>query len=131
MAAMKATHMSVTDAMNETSLVGQNPLFQEILGVEAEPLRNVMKGLSLAFIGRYGLQEAESMEATDFLSNGYVQSFNTSTMGFGLTTNLSDRFNQWLKLAEAQEVQPSTVNSHAINLGVSLIPIARGSRPNP
>lgn len=82
--AIGATHLSVSDSiyMNRESTFAN-----ERMGYEAEPLRKLLRGASLAFVGQL-TPEAKSYEP--FLTAAYAQSLSTQDFPLRLTTELPD-----------------------------------------
>ncbi|NJL84513.1 MAG: alpha/beta fold hydrolase, partial [Chloroflexaceae bacterium] len=93
LAAIGATHMSVTDISNFNSPAAQNTLVPELLGEEAEALRHLVKGLSLAFI----LQRTPRGENYEpFLSSAYVETMSTQQVVLRLSATLPNSIDTWL-----------------------------------
>ena len=85
LAAIGATHMSATDMRATESMMGRSTLVREVMAEEAQPLRELIQGLSLAFI-----QQTTSSAAIyqPFLTPGYVQSFSTEAIILRWTSQL-------------------------------------------
>ncbi|MFB2924008.1 alpha/beta hydrolase [Aerosakkonema funiforme] len=90
--AIGATHLSVGNPGN----YGRNTLLRERIGEEAEPLRQVVKGTTLAFIKQL-TPEAKNYEP--FLTPAYAQSLSTSQLPLRLNAELPAIVFQWLNLA--------------------------------
>ncbi|MGF1477983.1 MAG: alpha/beta hydrolase [Cyanophyceae cyanobacterium] len=88
------THMSVTDLGNSDSLVARNTLVKELMGAEAEPIRQVVQNASLAFV--YQLADEERYQS--FLTPAYVQSLSNDTVSLRLTKELPANMKAWLKV---------------------------------
>jgi len=93
--AFGGTHMSVTDMSNLDSTVGQSTLVKEVMGIEAEPIRQLVKGVSLAFV-----EQLTPAAATyrSFLSPAYVQSFSNELLSFRLARELPSSLDTWLNV---------------------------------
>ncbi len=112
-----ATHMSVTDLSNRDSPLSQSTLVPEVMGTEAEPVRDMLKALSLSFVER---RENTEENYDDFLSPSYVQSLSSEAIQLRLTQEISVELNQFLsnlpqtkiKAIRARQQQPkATENS--------------------
>ncbi len=84
-AAVGTTHMSATDIANLDSIVGQSTLMQEVMGPEAQPARELMQGLSLAFVSQLTPQ---APIYRPFLTPAYVQSQSSEAIALRLTSDL-------------------------------------------
>ncbi|HAC64719.1 MAG TPA: dienelactone hydrolase [Cyanothece sp. UBA12306] len=93
--AFGATHMSITDVNNYDSSVAQSTLVREVIGQKAEPVRQLVKGVSLAFIQQLNSQ---SSEYDSFLTSGYVESLSNDKIRFRLTTKFSSNIENLLKV---------------------------------
>jgi hypothetical protein len=93
--AIGATHLSVTDISNSNSTVGQSTLVREVMGKEAEPMRQLAKAISLAFIEQL-TPAAKTYQP--FLSPAYVQSFSNDNMAFRLAQKLPLSLEAWLSV---------------------------------
>ncbi len=91
--AVGATHMSVNDMRNLNSEMGQSTLVKEVMGEEAEPVRQLLRGMSLAFLNQ-STSEASTYE--DFLQPAYVQSFSSPTIKMRMTSKLPNTLDTWL-----------------------------------
>lgn len=106
MVAVGATHMSVTDIVNVNSAVGQSTLVREVMGIEADPVREGAKALSLAFI------EQLTPNATRFkpiLTPDYLPQLSSADIQLSLTTDLSVVLQGWLTVLTLG-VEKITVN---------------------
>ncbi len=72
--AMGATHMSVTDVSNLDSAIAQSTLVREVMGEEAKPVREGVKGVTLAFLKQFS---SEALIYRPYLSDNYLRSFAT------------------------------------------------------
>ena len=96
-AAIGATHMSVTDSGNFESIVAQNRVGQELMGTEAEPVRQLVRGLSLAWINQFS---DRAIIYRPFLSSAYVQSLSTPEVSLRLTRKFPATLNLWMEVVE-------------------------------
>ncbi|MGD2182205.1 alpha/beta hydrolase [Lusitaniella coriacea] len=90
-----ATHMSVTDIHNFESAIGKSPLVKEVMGEDAEPVRQLARGVSLAFINQLTPQ-ADLYKP--FLTSHYVQSLSTASFSMRFTTQLPSTMDAWLQV---------------------------------
>ncbi|NJN73064.1 MAG: alpha/beta fold hydrolase [Limnothrix sp. RL_2_0] len=88
-----ATHMSVTDLSNRDSLLSQSTLVPEVMGAEAEPVRQMLRAVSLSFLERNG---TAGEVYSQFLSAGYVQSLSGSKVQLRLTETISAELQKFL-----------------------------------
>lgn len=95
--AIGATHMSITDPGNLNSAVAQNSVVQELMGQEAEPVRQLVRGLSLAWVNQWS---DRAVIYRPFLSAAYVQSLSTPTLEMRLTDKLPTALNLWMQVVE-------------------------------
>jgi predicted dienelactone hydrolase len=93
--ALGATHMSVTDISNANSTVGQSTLVREVMGEDAQGVRQLVKGISLAFVEQLTPQ---AQTYRPFLSPTYAQSFSNDKMTFRLTEELPPSLDTWLNV---------------------------------
>jgi predicted dienelactone hydrolase len=91
--AIGATHLSVG---NPENLAQQITLLKERTGAEVEPLRQLVRGSSLAFIKQF---TPEAVTYQPFLSPVYAQSLSTPQLALRLNTELPSSISQWLKFA--------------------------------
>lgn len=91
--AIGATHLSVG---HPDFLGTQITLLKERTGKEADPLRQLIRGVSLAFIKQ---QTAEYQTYEPFLTAGYAQSLSTSKLALRLNQELPGSVSQWLRFA--------------------------------
>ncbi len=92
--AIGATHMSVTDIQGHQSAVGQNTLVPELMGKNAEPVRSLIRGTTLAFL-RQNSHQAEQYQP--FLTPEYTQFLSTPDLSFRLTQTVSPSLKPWLQ----------------------------------
>lgn len=89
--AIGATHLSVG---NPENLAQQITLLKERTGEEVEPLRQLVRGVSLAFIKQF---TPEASTYQPFLSPVYAQSLSTPKLALRLNRELPSSISQWLK----------------------------------
>jgi predicted dienelactone hydrolase len=102
-----ATHMSVTDISNLNSSVGQSTLVREVMGKEANPLRNGVKGVSLAFIAQL---TPEAAQYKPFLSNHYLHTLHNSTISLAFTSSLPNSVQLWMNTLNRGKTQITRQN---------------------
>lgn len=88
-----ATHMSITDKRNEKSPLAQSTIVKEIVGEEAEPVRNFAKAITLAFVEQL---TPEADKYKQFLTADYVQHLSSHKINFRWTDNISNQLQIWL-----------------------------------
>jgi hypothetical protein len=97
--------MSVTDLSNRDSLLSQSTLVPEVMGAEAEPVRQMLKAISLSFLER---RDVAGEPYGQFLSAGYVQSLSGSKVKLRLTETISAELQKFLsKLPQAPTAAPT------------------------
>ncbi len=94
--AIGGTHLSVGDPANLNHVVTQSIFVRERSEQETEPLRQLVKGVSLAFIKQL---TPEAQQYTPFLTPAYAQSFSTDNLKFRLNSKLPPNFAKRLKMA--------------------------------
>jgi predicted dienelactone hydrolase len=105
------THMSVTDIANINSMIGQNSLVQERMGYDAEPIRELTRSISLAFV----YQETPYGDLYEpFLSAAYVQSLSTPNLPMRLTHKLPSTTLAWLGFLQFSEKRLAYKNPHQL-----------------
>ncbi len=103
--AIGGTHLSVTDQGNLNDALARSTLVKEQIGKEAEPLRKLVRGVSLAFIKQL-TPEAEIYQP--FLTPAYTQSLSNSTITLRLHTKLPTTLNAWLEISPIEN-QPMAI----------------------
>lgn len=98
--AIGGTHLSVTDRANLNDALARSTLVKERIGDEVEPLRQLIRGVSLAFIKQL-TPEAEIYQP--FLTPAYAQSLSTSTVSLRLSTELPPTMATWLQVLSVGE----------------------------
>lgn len=109
-----ATHMSVTDISYLNSAMGQSTLVQEVMDQKADPVREMARGLSLAFIQQITPQ-AEVYRP--YLTANYVQSLSSNKISLRLTHQLPNSIITWLKVFYKDYPKPtshSTYSEHSL-----------------
>lgn len=91
--AVGATHMSINDMRNLNSDVGQSTLVKEVMGEDAEPVRRLLRGMSLAFL-KQSTSEASTYKA--FLQPAYAQSLSSPEIKMRMTSDLPNTLDTWL-----------------------------------
>lgn len=94
-AAIGGTHLSVTDRANLNAALARSTLVKEHIGKEADPLRQLVRGVSLAFIKQL-TPDAKTYQP--FLTPAYAQSLSTSSMGLRLTKELPPTMSTWFQV---------------------------------
>jgi predicted dienelactone hydrolase len=94
--AIGTTHLSVSDPGNFSGAIAQGTLVKERKGQDAEPLRRLLQGVSLAFI-KQTTPEAQIYQP--FLSPEYARSLSTADLPLRLNTELPANLTRWLSLA--------------------------------
>jgi predicted dienelactone hydrolase len=95
--AIGATHMSVTDIGNTDSIVSHSSVIPELMGKEAEPVRKLVRGLSLAWVNQL---TDDAVIYRPFLSSAYVQSLSTPELAMRLSRKLPATLNLWMEIVE-------------------------------
>ncbi|NJR64196.1 MAG: alpha/beta hydrolase [Leptolyngbyaceae cyanobacterium CRU_2_3] len=94
--AIGATHLSVGDPTNLNRALTQSIFVRERPEHQTEALRELLKGLSLAFVEQ--LTPQASLYGS-FLTPAYAQSFSTADLKLRLNSDLPPNFSNWLKMA--------------------------------
>jgi predicted dienelactone hydrolase len=93
--AIGGTHLSISDPANITSTNNQSTFDKERQGEEAKYLRQLVQGVSLAFIKQL-TPEAKTYEP--FLTPAYAQSFSKSQLPLRLNTELPASITPWVEV---------------------------------
>jgi predicted dienelactone hydrolase len=93
--AIGGTHLSVSDPATVLGATAQGTLVRERRGAEVDPLRQLLQGVSLAFVKQL-TPEAEKYQP--FLSSAYAQSYSSQTLALRLNDRLPSSLNFWLEL---------------------------------
>lgn len=94
-AAIGGTHLSVTDPTNLNDALAQSTLVKELTGKQAEPLRQLLLGVSLAFIKQL---TPEAKLYQPFLTPAYAQSLSTPTLPLRFNSALPPQIATWLQV---------------------------------
>lgn len=92
-----ATHMSITDPGNLNSAVAQSSVVQELMGQEAEPVRQLVRGVSLAWVNQWS---DRAVIYRPFLSPAYVQSLSTPTLEMRMAQEFPTALNLWMQVVD-------------------------------
>jgi predicted dienelactone hydrolase len=113
--AIGGTHMSVGDPSNLNQNLTQSIFVRERSAEATEPLRHLLKGVSLAFIKQ---MTPEAKEYASFLKPTYAQSFSTKTLKLRLNADLPPNFSNWLRVAALpmEQLVASTLPSRRTEL---------------
>jgi len=90
------THLSVGDPINLNHGFTQSIFIRERSEQETEPVRQLLRGVSLAYIKQL---TPEANRYKPFLTPAYAQSFSTETVKLRLNSQLPPNFSKRLKLA--------------------------------
>jgi hypothetical protein len=94
-AAIGGTHLSVTDRANLNDAIARSTLVKERIGEEADPLRQLLRGVSLAFIKQL-TPEAKTYQP--FLTPAYAQSLSTPALPLRFSRELPPKMGTWLQV---------------------------------
>ena len=83
--AIDATHLSVSDPDSVNPQLVKSTLVPEVLGQKAEPVRKLVRGVTLAFLKQ---QTPEAKTYEPFLTAGYAQSLSSSAIALHLNQQL-------------------------------------------
>ncbi|WP_026087479.1 alpha/beta hydrolase [Chlorogloeopsis fritschii PCC 9212] len=95
LSAIGGTHLSISDPRYLGS--NANTIVRERRGEETKALRQLLQGVSLAFVKQL-TPEAKSYQ--QFLTPAYAQSLSTSQLPLSLVSELPANLKSWLKLVE-------------------------------
>ena len=93
--AIGGTHLSVTDRANLNEALARSTLVKEHIGKEADPLRQLLKGVSLGFVKQL---TPEAKQYQPFLSPAYAQSLSTPTMALRFSKELPTTMSTWFQV---------------------------------
>jgi len=100
--AIGGTHLSVTDPASLSITATQSTFVHERRGEEAKSLRNLVQGVSLAFIEQL---TPEAKTYKPFLKPAYAQSLSTPQMPLRLNTELPASVTPWIEaVVEASQL---------------------------
>ena len=113
--AIGGTHLSAGDPSNLNQSLTQSIFVRERSPEATEPLRNLLKGVSLAFIKQ---MTPDAKGYAPFLKPTYAQSFSTETLKLRLNADLPPNFSNWLKVAALpmEQLVASTLPSRRAEL---------------
>ncbi len=125
-----ATHMSGTDLSNRDSLLSRSTLVPEIMGAEAEPVRQMLKALSLSFLER---REANGEVYNRFFSTDYVQSLSSDKIQLRFTQTIPTELEKFLGQLPQSQIQAyrKQVGQRQTPMAIAslLQPVARPAMP--
>jgi predicted dienelactone hydrolase len=94
--AIGGTHLSVGDPDNLNQILTQSLFLRERRGSETEKLRQLLRGLSLAFVEQL---TPEARRYAPFLTATYAQAFSTPELQIRLNAQLPANLSNWLRIA--------------------------------
>ncbi len=100
--AIGGTHLSITDRSNLNEALAQSTLVKEHIGEEADPLRQLLRGTSLAFVKQLTPDAARYQL---FLSPAYAQSLSTQTMVLRFSQELPATMSTWFQVLSVRNQQ--------------------------
>ncbi|EAZ92334.1 alpha/beta hydrolase [Crocosphaera chwakensis] len=108
--AMGGTHMSISDMNSMNSVMGQSTLVKEVMGIDAEPVREVVRGVSLAFIQQL---TPEKSQYKMFLTPTYIESLSQENLHFRMGQELPSSVKTWINVMnmETPKVSLSSIQS--------------------
>ncbi len=92
--AIGGTHLSIGDPTNLATVATTTTIVKERLGSETQPLRQLLQGVSLAFIKQ---QTNEAKIYQPFLTPAYAQSLSTPALPLRLNSELPGSIKPWLE----------------------------------
>ncbi len=95
--AIGGTHLSISDSANVASTNNQSTFGKERQGEETKALRQLVQGVSLAFIKQL---TPEAKTYAPFLTSAYAQSFSTSQLPLRLNTQLPASISSWVEVGK-------------------------------
>ncbi|NEO48416.1 MAG: dienelactone hydrolase, partial [Moorea sp. SIO4A3] len=111
--AIGGTHLSVTDPKNLNDAIARSTLVKEVVGDDAHSLRQLVKGVSLAFIKQL-TPEAQRYEP--FLTPAYAQSLSSPKISLRLSTKLPATMATWFQVISVGNQQVA-INFNEVNSG--------------
>ncbi|MDJ0508239.1 MAG: alpha/beta hydrolase [Crocosphaera sp.] len=118
--AMGGTHMSITDMNSINSAMAKSTLVREVMGPNAEPVRRLVRGISLAFIQQL---TSDKSDYEMFLHPSYVESLSENKLQFRLGTELPVSVETWLNVSS---FEPPKINLASLQLKLTAIPNLQG-----
>jgi predicted dienelactone hydrolase len=112
--AIGGTHLSVGDPVNLNHALTESMFIRERRGEETEALRQLLRGVSLAFIKQL---TPEADRYAPFLSSAYAQSFSTPDLKLRLNPELPPNLSNWLTMIALplERLVSSTLQRHHRN----------------
>ncbi len=92
--AIGGTHLSIGDPANLANTAATTTIVKERLGGDTQSLRQLLQGVSLAFIKQ---QTPEAKAYQPFLTSAYAQSLSTSALPLRLNSELPGNIKPWLE----------------------------------
>lgn len=116
--AIGATHLSISNFApgSPGEILAQKTLVNERTGKVADPLRQLLQGVTVAFVKQ--LTPAASTYRP-FLSAGYAQSLSTPEMPLRLNTKLPPSVISWLEFAELPKSAAQAVKLPSLKMQIS------------
>ncbi len=102
--AMGGTHMSITDTNSMNSMMGQSTLVREVMGEQAEPVRQLVRGVSLAFIKQLTPEKANY---EIFLTPTYIESLSQEHLNFRMGRELPISVKTWINVSNMEAAKAS------------------------
>ena len=93
--AIGGTHLSITDPDNINPQLALSTFVPEVTGSNASPLRELLRGVSLAFVKQL---TPEAKNYQQFLTPAYAQSLSTKGLELRLTTQLPPSISAFVEL---------------------------------
>ncbi len=118
--AIGGTHLSVGDPTNLNHALTSSVFTQELPGPETEKLRQMVEGISLAFVKQL---TPEADLYAPFLSSAYVQSFSSADVRIRLNRELPDSLLSWLQVGVVplEQLLSSTLPKHRHHRSAELL----------
>ncbi len=119
LAAIGGTHLSVTDRANLNDALARSTLVKERIGKEVDPLRQLVQGVSLAFVKQL-TPEAKTYEP--FLTPGYAQSLSTQTLSLRFSRELPPTIATWFQVLSVgnQQIALRLPNLNEVSIAIKL-----------
>lgn len=95
LSAIGGTHLSVTDRANLNDALARSTLVKERIGPEVDPLRELVRGVSLAFVKQL---TPEAKTYAPFLAPAYAQSLSTPTLSLRFSRELPASMATWFQV---------------------------------
>lgn len=113
------THLSVTDRANLNDALARSTLVKERIGKEVDPLRQLVRGVSLAFVKQL-TPEAKTYEP--FLTPAYAQSLSTQTISMRFSRELPPTMATWFQVLSVgnQQIALRLPNLNEVSIAIKL-----------